>query len=247
MSKLNEIFQKRLERIRDELNIYIDSHLTLSEPKLSAPSVGADLEKTQDSVMDKFLNYMKLNDDEKYYDSDYLDDEGIEVLPQEIPPKRADSLEPSRKKTYSKPSGPSVPVAPRRFSNSLKKDRERPELDQILEKKEESFSAMLLRMIDEKGLKDSEVYKQANIDRRLFSKIRGDEYYVPSRKTAISFCLALQLTVDEAKKLLATAGYTLSSSSRFDLIIMYLIETKEYNIQFANIVLDDDGEGSLSR
>lgn len=106
---------------------------------------------------------------------------------------------------------------------------------------------MLLRMIDEKGLKDSEVYKQANIDRRLFSKIRGDEYYVPSRKTAISFCLALQLTVDEAKKLLATAGYTLSSSSRFDLIIMYLIETKEYNIQFANIVLDDYGEGSLSR
>ena len=247
MRKLNEIFQKRLERIRDELNIYIDSYLTLSEPKLSAPSVGGGLEKTHDSVMDKFLNYMKLNDDEEYSDSDYLDDEGIEALPQEMPPKKADSLAPSRKKTCSKPSGPSVPVAPRRLSNSLKKDRERPELDQILEKKEESFSAMLLRMIDEKGLKDSEVYKLANIDRRLFSKIRGDEYYVPSRKTAISFCLALQLTVDEAKKLLATAGYTLSSSSRFDLIIMYLIETKEYNIQFANIVLDDYGEGSLSR
>ena len=113
--------------------------------------------------------------------------------------------------------------------------------------KEESFSEMLLRMIDEKGLKDSDVYKRANIDRRLFSKIRADEDYVPSRKTAISFCLALQLELEEAKKLLATAGYTLSASSRFDLIIMYLIENCEYNIHFANIVLDDYGEGTLSR
>ena len=86
-----------------------------------------------------------------------------------------------------------------------------------------------------------------NNDRRLFSKIRGDENYVPSRKTAISFCLALQLEMDEAEKMLATAGYTLSASSRFDIIIMYLIENGEYNIHFANIVLDDYGEGTLSR
>ena len=102
-------------------------------------------------------------------------------------------------------------------------------------------------MIDEKGLKDSDVYKRANIDRRLFSKIRADEDYVPSRKTAISFCLALQLELEEAKKLLASAGYTLSTSSRFDLIIMYLIENCEYDVLFANIVLDDYGEGTLSR
>lgn len=91
------------------------------------------------------------------------------------------------------------------------------------------------------------MYKHANIDQRLFSKIRGVEDYVSSKKTAMSFCLALQLGVEEAKKLLATAGYTLSASSRFDLIIMYLIETKEYNIHFVNIVLDDYGEGTLSR
>ena len=120
-------------------------------------------------------------------------------------------------------------------------------IEGILANKEESFSEMLLRLIDEKGLKDSEAYKSANIDRRLFSKIRGDENYVPSKKTAISFCLALQLEMDEAKKLLATAGYTLSASSRFDLIIMYLIEHCEYNIHFANIVLDEYGEGTLSR
>ena len=76
---------------------------------------------------------------------------------------------------------------------------------------------------------------------------RGDGAYVPSKKTAISFCLALQLGVDEANRLLAAAGYTLSSSSRFDLIIMYLLENQEYNIQLANIVLDDYGEGTLSR
>ncbi|MGN0167857.1 MAG: hypothetical protein ACI4AB_07440, partial [Acetatifactor sp.] len=134
-----------------------------------------------------------------------------------------------------------------RIPEFLRRDEKHPDLDKVLARKEESFSEMLLRMIDEKGLKDSEVYKSANIDRRLFSKIRGDEDYVPSKKTAISFCLALQLEMDEAKKLLATAGYTLSASSRFDLIIMYLIETKEYNVHFANIVLDDYGEGTLSR
>lgn len=120
-------------------------------------------------------------------------------------------------------------------------------LDVILNEKEESFSVMLLRLIDEKGLKDSDVYKKANIDRRLFSKIRGDEDYVPSKKTAISFCLALQLSKEEADILLGTAGYILSASSRFDLIICYLLENREYNIQFANIVLEDYGEGSLSR
>lgn len=106
---------------------------------------------------------------------------------------------------------------------------------------------MLLRLIDEKGLKDSDVYKSANIDRRLFSKIRGDADYMPSKKTAISFCLALQLATDETEELLKAAGYSLSISSRFDLIIRYLIENKEYNIHFVNIVLDDYGEGTLSR
>ncbi len=129
----------------------------------------------------------------------------------------------------------------------LKRSSECPELDEVLAKKAVSFSERLLHIIDEKGLKDSDVYKRANIDRRLFSKIRGDEDYVPSKKTAISFCLALQLDVDEAKRLLETAGYTLSASSRFDLIIMYLIEKREYNVHFANIILDDYGEGTLSR
>lgn len=129
----------------------------------------------------------------------------------------------------------------------LKTKRGNRDIDRILEQREESFSSMLLRLIDEKGLKDSEVYKRANIDRRLFSKIRGDEEYVPSKKTAIAFCMALHLEPEEAKKLLAAAGYTLSASSRFDLIVKYLMEKNEYNVHFANIVLEDYGEGTLSR
>ena len=84
----------------------------------------------------------------------------------------------------------------------LRSECQKRSIDEVLENKAETFSSMLLRLIDEKGLKDSEVYKKANIDRRLFSKIRGDEDYVPSKKTVISFCLALQLEMDEAKKLL---------------------------------------------
>lgn len=254
MSKLDDIFRKRLERIREGLNSYIDSHLLMSGHKISPPArESAPVEKKKGGVQDKFLNYMKLNDKkDDYFDSDYLDDEVDEclVLPsQEAELKKPIRLEAPRQSSAHIPpsSAAGIPSEPLKIPDFLKKDRERPELDKVLAKKEESFSEMLLRMIDEKGLKDSDVYKRANIDRRLFSKIRADEDYVPSRKTAISFCLALQLELEEAKKLLATAGYTLSASSRFDLIIMYLIENCEYNIHFANIVLDDYGEGTLSR
>lgn len=254
MRKLDEIFHKRLERIREELNSYIDSHLPISENKISVPAREcATVEKKKGGVNPKFWNYMKLNDPEgEYLDSDYLGDEVDECLsmptpaPEEKKPMRLEA--PRRALSHIPPSSVTgAPTGSVKIPDFLKKDREHAELDKVLAKKEESFSEMLLRMIDEKGLKDSDVYKRANIDRRLFSKIRADEDYVPSRKTAISFCLALQLELEEAKKLLATAGYTLSASSRFDLIIMYLIENCEYNIHFANIVLDDYGEGTLSR
>lgn len=249
MSTLDEIFRKRLDRIREELNSYIDSHLPTSEFKISVPArESAPVEKKRGGIQDKFLNYMKLNDES----DDYFDDKVDECLcaPTQVPEtQKVKSLEAPRQALWYIPpsSAAGVPTGSVKIPDFLKKDRERPELDKVLAQKEESFSEMLLRMIDEKGLKDSDVYKHANIDRRLFSKIRADEKYVPSKKTAISFCLALQLELEEAKKLLATAGYALSASSRFDLIIMYLIENCEYNIHFANIVLDDYGEGTLSR
>ena len=117
-------------------------------------------------------------------------------------------------------------AAPQYASASVASDN----LDDLLAQLDAGFSETLLKLIDRSGKKDAEVYKKANVDRKLFSKIRNNPDYKPSKPTAVAFAIALELSLPETRDLIARAGYALSPSSKFDVIIEYFIGRKKYDI-----------------
>lgn len=108
---------------------------------------------------------------------------------------------------------------------------------QLINDLDAGFSETLLQLIDRTGKKDSEIYKKANVDRKLFSKIRNNMDYRPSKTTALAFAFALELDVEETKDFISRAGFALSHSSKFDVIVEYFLVNRNYNVFELNEVL----------
>ena len=110
-------------------------------------------------------------------------------------------------------------------------------LADALKKEDAGFTETLLRLIDRSGRKDSEIYKKANISRQHFSKIRNNPHYKPTKATALALAIALELNLENAKDLIGRAGYALTNSSKFDLIVQFFIEQGNYDIVEINMAL----------
>ena len=162
----------------------------------------------------------------QYIDDHYVDSH-IDLRREQMRSRRI--IEKWKESSSILPPFPPAPKANRPVQNLT--------IEDALKQVDESFSQMVLRKIKEKGIKNSECYKKANVDKKLFSKIANDIHYNPKKTTAIALAIALELPLNETQELLGKAGYALSHSSRFDIIIEYCITRKIYNIHEVNIIL----------
>lgn len=129
-----------------------------------------------------------------------------------------------------------------RWSGGFKQVSPTAQLAELLAEPTETFSEMLLRLIDRAGLSDAECYKRACVSRQHFAKIRADRNYRPKKKTVLAFAIALQLDLSDTYDLLQTAGFTFSHSNRFDIVVEYYISRGIYDLAEINGALYDNGE-----
>lgn len=122
------------------------------------------------------------------------------------------------------------PCAPMQASKAMS-------LEDMLKQTDAGFAETLLDLIDKTGKKDSEIYGRANVSRQHFSKIRNNPNYKPTKPTAVAFAIALELDLEKTKDLIGRAGYALTNSSKFDVIIRFFIESGNYNIMDINTAL----------
>lgn len=204
------------QKLIDEVGRYIDKYYEPAKDDIK-------IDKEMLSIFDRISKFCKKRAEEKSKKKELVKEENQQ---EEIPEEFDIS---TMQKTKIKKG----------MSSTMSVNRK---IDDLMDQLEETFSQRLLRMIDERGLKDSQVYTKAYVDRRHFSKIRKDVNYVPNKKTVLAFTIALELSLDEAKDLLGSAGFALSRSSKTDVIIAYFLQNKIYDMFEINDVLDAYGQ-----
>lgn len=212
-----KLFKDVQEYIDDH---YVDDHISYNIEKRRRLQWQQDAEKALE--MDRELAGASAPDG--FYRPEDMPDVLCDV------PSEAAQQRPRHKRRPASSSARPAAPAPQLASSA-------PDWDQLLRQTDEGFSGMLLRKIDERGMTDAQCYKKANVDRKLFSKIRSHPDYRPSKPTVFAFAVALELSLEETTEMLNKAGFALSHSSKFDIILEYFIQARNFNVFEINEVL----------